>query len=303
MRAFPSPFSHLPTCVLLLLTATTLRAQQSVDDIVAKYAQRIGGRERIHAIQSLRRTGKFYGGGGFEAKVQNESKRPNRIREEFNFGGMTGVTAYDGKNGWKIEPWQGKKDPEPLGEDETKGIVEDAEFDDPLLNYREEGNKVELLGTDQVEGTDVYKVKVTLASNGDVRTYYLDADSGVPIKYEVMRTVRGAEREFEVELGDYKEVNGVLFPFAIAIGSKGSSSANKAQYALDRIEANVALDDSRFTKPGTTAAAQNPGDIKDAANQQPKKEETKPVPAPAKPPTPILLLEGQPFPGSSPAAG
>src|SRR5437867_1938930 len=288
MRAFPSPFSHLPTCVLLLLTATTLRAQQSVDDIVAKYAQRIGGRERIHAIQSLRRTGKFYGGGGFEAKVQNESKRPNRIREEFNFGGMTGVTAYDGKNGWKIEPWQGKKDPEPLGEDETKGIVEDAEFDDPLLNYREEGNKVELLGTDQIEGTDVYKVKVTLASNGDVRTYYLDADSGVPIKYEVMRTVRGAEREFEVELGDYKEVSGVYFPFAFAIGSKGSSSADKSQYTWDRIEANVALDDSRFMKPGAATPTQQPGDAKDAANQQPKPDQQKPAPPPKKPPPTVI---------------
>ena len=74
------------------------------------------------------------------------------------------------------------------------------------------------VGTDQIEGTDVYKLKVTLASNGDVRTYYLDAESCVPIKYEVKRTVRGAERWFEVELGDYKEVQGVLFPFSMATG-------------------------------------------------------------------------------------
>jgi hypothetical protein len=151
------------------------------------------------------------------------------VREEFTFGGLTGVTAFDGKNGWKIEPWAGKKDAEPLGEDETKGIVEDAEFDDPLFNYKERGNTVSLVGTDQIEGTDVYKLMVTLASNGDVRTYYLDAESCVPIKYEVKRTVRGAERWFEVELGDYKEVQGVLFPFSMAIGPKGSSSADKQQ--------------------------------------------------------------------------
>ena len=106
-----------------------------------------------------------------------------------------------------------------------------------------------LIGTDQVEGTDVYKLKVTLASNGDVRTYYLDAESCVPIKYEVKRTVRGAERWFEVELGDYKEVQGVLFPFAVAIGAKGSSSADKQQYAWDRITVNPVLDDRRFTRP------------------------------------------------------
>src|SRR5438874_1284100 len=278
--------SSLLSCIALLFATATLRAQQTADEIVAKYAQRIGGLERVHSIQSLRRTGKFYGGGGFEAQIKNENKRPNKVREEFVFGGMTGVTAYDGRVGWKVEPWQGKKDPEPLGEDETKGIVEDASFDDPLLNYREQGNKLELVGSDQIEGTDVYKLKLTLGSNGDVRTYYLDADSGVPIKYQVLRIVRGAEREFEVELGDYKPVSGVYFPFAIAIGAKDSPTANKAQYAWERIEANVTLDEGRFTKPGAAGDTPNAGDAKDAANQQPKPEPQKPV-APKKPPMTI----------------
>jgi len=275
--------SSLFSCIALLFATATLRAQQTADEIVAKYAQRIGGLERVHAIQSLRRTGKYYGGGGFEAQVKNENKRPNRVREEFVFGGMTGVTAYDGRAGWKIEPWQGKKDPEPLGEDETKGIVEDAAFDDPLLNYREQGNKLELVGSDQIEGTDVYKLKLTLGSNGDVRTYYLDADSGVPIKYQVLRIVRGAEREFEVELGDYKPVSGVYFPFAVAIGAKDSPTANKAQYAWERIEANVTLDERQFVKPGAAGDMPTAGDAKDAANQQPKPEPQKPA-APKKPP-------------------
>ncbi len=247
----------------LLFPLSALHAQQTADDIIAKYAQRVGGLQRIGAIQTVRRTGKFFGSGGFEAQVRNENKRPRKVREEFSFGGMTGVTAFDGKTGWKIQPWQGKKDPEPLGEDETKGIVEDAEFDDPLINYKEKGNTVEFLGMDQIEGTDVYKLKLTLSSNGDVRTYYLDADSGVPIKYEVKRTVRGAEREFEVELGDYKEVNGVFFPFAVAIGAKGSSSANKQQFGWERIETNVALDDARFTMPG--AATRTPQENSGAA--------------------------------------
>jgi hypothetical protein len=115
----------LPALAVLTL-ASPLRSQQSVDDIVTKYIQRVGGQERIQAVQTLRRVGRFYGGGGFEAKVVYENKRPGMVREEFSFGGMTGVNAFDGKAGWKIEPWQGKKDAESLGEDEVKGIVEDA---------------------------------------------------------------------------------------------------------------------------------------------------------------------------------
>src|SRR4029079_9031451 len=152
-------------------------------------------------------------------------------------------------------------------------------FDDPLLNYRAGGNTAAFLGADQLAGTDVYHVKLTLGSERSVRTYYLDADSGVPIKYEVKRTVRGAEREFEVELGDYKPVNGVLFPFAVASGAKGGASANKAQYAWERIETNVALEDARFAKPGANGTSEQAGDAKDAANRQPKSDATKSEPA------------------------
>ncbi len=242
---------------VLLLTAVFLAASSravaqglpTADEIIARYAQRIGGLDRLRAIQSVRKTGKLYGGGGFEAVVTNENRRPNKVREEFTFGGMTGITAFDGKGGWKYEPFGGKKDTETLNEDETKGIVEDAEFDDPLFNYKERGIKVELIGMDQIEGTDVYKLKATLASNGDVRTYYLDAESCVPIKYEVKRTVRGADRDFEVELGDYKDVQGVLFPFSFGVGAKGSSSAEKQQYSWDRITLNLDFNDRRFAKP------------------------------------------------------
>src|ERR1700736_772541 len=107
---------------------------QTADEIVSKYIKTIGGLEKINAVQSYRRTGKFTGGGGFEAKILEEKKRPNLIRREFLLQGMVGVTAYDGKAGWKIEPWQGKKDPEPLGEEEMKGILEDSDFDGPLVN-------------------------------------------------------------------------------------------------------------------------------------------------------------------------
>src|SRR5262245_30672355 len=242
-------FAFLLTLIAAVSAPAASQTIPSADEIIARYLQRIGGAERMRAVLSVRRHGKFYGGGGFEAVVTNENRRPNAVREEFTFGGLTGVAAWDGKSGWKIEPWAGKKDAEPLGEDDTKGIVEDAEFDDPLINYKERGNTVAFLGTDQIEGTDVYKLQLTLASNGDVRTYYLDAESCVPIKYEVKRTVRGAERWFEVELGDYKEVQGVLFPFAVAVGARNSSSADKQQIAWERITVNPVLEDRRFIKP------------------------------------------------------
>src|SRR5262245_345666 len=95
---------------------------QTAEEIVAKYIKTIGGAEKIEAIKTLRRSGKYTGGGGFEAVFIQENKRPEMARQEILIQGITGVYAYDGKTGWKIEPWQGKKDAEPLGEDELKQI-------------------------------------------------------------------------------------------------------------------------------------------------------------------------------------
>jgi hypothetical protein len=159
---------------------------------------------------------------------------------------MTGIDAYDGKTGWKIEPWNGKKDPESLGEEEMKSILEDSDFDGPLVNYKQKGNKVEFIGMDQFEGTDTFKLKVTIA-NGDVYFYYLDTDYYVPIKVDTKRIIRGAEREYETALGDYKEVAGWYLPHSIETNTKGSQDKSKVVY--DKIEANVPIDDGRFRMP------------------------------------------------------
>jgi len=232
----------------LVLSSFPLSAQ-SVDSLIAKYVQASGGMTKIQALQTLRRTGKYTGGGGFEAVVVQENKRPTSVREEFTIQGMTGINAYDGRDGWKIEPWQGKRDPESLGEDEMHGILDDADFDGPLVNYQAKGNKVEFQGTEQIEGSDAYKLKVT-RPNGDVSFYYLDTEYYVPIRIDTQRMIRGAPQEFETSLGDYKQVNGVYLPFSAESGPKGSSSTNRGKITYDKIEANVALDDTRFTRPG-----------------------------------------------------
>src|SRR5256712_13003707 len=100
---------------------------QTADDIIAKCIKAVGGMDRIQAVTTLRRTGKFTGGGGFEAAVLQENKRPNKVREEFSLQGLTGVNAYDGHTGWKIEPWQGEKDAEAPSETEMRGNVEDGD--------------------------------------------------------------------------------------------------------------------------------------------------------------------------------
>jgi hypothetical protein len=232
----------------LFLLSLPLEAQ-TAEEIIGKYIKAVGGMEKISAVQSLRRSGKFIGGGGFEAAIKLENKRSNKFRQEFTFMGMTGSTAYNGTTGWKIEPWGGKKDPEALSEDETKGIVEQSDFDGPLVNYLQKGNKVEYVGMEPVEGTDALKLKVTLAS-GEVQYFFMDTDYYVPIKIETHRFIRGTEQDFETTLGDYKEVAGWYLPYSVETNMKGS--ADRAKLNFETIEVNVPIDDARFEKPNVT---------------------------------------------------
>ena len=235
----------LCTLVILPLLSVALMAQ-TTDEIILKYIKTVGGHEKIKAAKTLIRTGKFIGGGGFEAVIRSENKRPNFVREEFTIQGMTAVNAYDGKTGWKIEPWSGKKDPESLGEEEMRQILENSDFDGPLVDYKKKGNMVTFLGMEPVEGTDALKLEVKLAS-GDVNYYYMDTDYYVPIKIGIKRTIRGEDLEYEVSLGDYKEVDGWYLPFSFETNMKGSQERSKVTY--EKIETNIPIKDDRFIKP------------------------------------------------------
>lgn len=223
---------------------------QTVDEIIAKNVQARGGLDKLKSVQSVKSTATM-AMGGMEAPGLLVQKRGNLARLEFTIQGLTAVQAYDGKSAWQIMPFTGKKDPELMSADEAKEVEEMADIDGPLVDYKSKGHKVELLGKEKIEGTDAYKLKVTL-KNGDIQTVYIDADSFLEIKDETKRTVRGTEQVVESSIGDYKEVGGIIFPFAVESGVKGSQDKQKLTFT--KIELNVPLDDSLFKMPAAAPA-------------------------------------------------
>jgi hypothetical protein len=225
---------------------------QSADELVNKNIQAKGGIEKIKAIHSIRIHGKLNVGGGLIAATMQENVRPNLVRENVSLQGMTAVTAYDGTTGWQIQPFQGHKDPELMGEDDLKDLLLDADFDGPLVDYKEKGNSVEFLGHDQVDGDDALRLKVTL-KNGDILYYYLDPDTFLEIRREVQEFIRGSVRESVTDLGSYKPVGGVMYPFSIAQGSKANPAAQTT--TMEKIEINVPIDQAEFAVPASLKQA------------------------------------------------
>lgn len=230
---------------------------QTADELIEKNIQARGGREKMQAIKSLRMTGKILVGPGIEAPFVRETARPNKIRMEFTIQGMTAVQTYDGTDAWALMPFLGKKEPEAMSADELKDVQDQADIDGPLVDYKTKGHTVELIGKEEIEGTPAYKLKVT-KKNGDIDFTYLDAESFLEIKGNSKRTMRGQEVEIETSIGDYKEVDGVLFPYSIQQKAKGAQGGGNFEITIEKIESNPTFSADRFAKPASMPAPAAP---------------------------------------------
>ena len=256
--SYPSPKlpMYLRFVVSLIIAALSAPAvfaqgtnQPTVDELVAKNIEAKGGAGALNNLQTLRLTGKLLVPvqGQIELTFRQVKKRPDEVRTEASLQGMTQIEAYDGKEGWKVSPFFGRKDPERMSTDDVKALVEDTEMGGPLADWKAKGSTVEYLGTEDVDGTPAHKLKV-VRKNGDVSFVYLDPDHFLEIRIVTERVRHGAHEEVEIDLGDYEQAGGVFVPTSIDIGRKGAP--DKQQTIIDKVEANMPFDDAIFHFPG-----------------------------------------------------
>jgi len=225
------------------------KSQPTADELIAKNIEAKGGATALHDLQSLRLKGKLLvQQGQIELAYLQTKKRPEEVRSEASLQGMTQIQAYDGKEGWKVSPFFGRKDPERMSADDVKALVEDTEIDGALVDWKAKGSALEYLGTEDVEGTPAHKLKV-LRKNGDVSFVYLDPDHFLEIRVLTQRMRHGAHEDVETDLGDYEKAGGVFVPTSIDVGQKGAP--DKQRIIIDKVEANVPVDDAKFHFPAS----------------------------------------------------
>jgi hypothetical protein len=243
--------TKIALCAVLLGLAARAGAF-TAEELAAKNIEARGGSAALAAVKNVRRSGQvLFNNGRFVLGLVETRQRPDSIREEATLQGLTQVKAYDGKDGWKIDPFQGRKDPERTSADDWKGLIESAQIGGPLEDYQARGAKLEYAGTDDIDGTAAHKLKLTL-KNGDLQYVYLDPDYFLEIRVESQRSVRGVKQTIITDLGEYEKVADVFWATAITSGRKGDSSPAKIIY--DKVEVNIALDAGYFSFP---AAATN----------------------------------------------
>lgn len=237
--------------VVLVFLFGVVTSAQGVDDVIKKYVEARGGYKNLKALKSIKMTGKYLAQ-GFEAPFLFRAKRPNFLRIEITIQGQSIIQAYDGKNDWWIFPFQGITEAQAMPEDRAKDFIARADMDGALVDYEKKGHTVELMGKEDVEGTEAYKLKVTL-KNDRVFYVYIDAENYLELK--ILTTIKRQGNEYEVHSysGNYKEINGIMFPHSIEdkIGDAGNE-----QIVIEKIELNTDIDDAIFKMPEKKAEAQ-----------------------------------------------
>ena len=238
----------------LLLSVSSLSAQ-TADDVVSIYVAARGGLDKIKSVKTERVTGTI-SGGGTEGPFLVERKRPFKLHMEIQLAGQTLIRTYDGKSaGWVYNPFKPNSSVESMTEDDLKNILDEADFDGPFVDYKEKGNKIELIGKEEILNTPTYKLKLT-NKNGDVSFFYFDASTALLLKWEGTRKIEGKDVPWESFFHDFRDVNGLKYPFLIESDAPGTDQSQKI--TAEKIEVNIPIDESRFEKPNPPAAGASP---------------------------------------------
>lgn len=231
--------------LLLLLAGSAVSATgQTVDELIERNLKARGGYEKLKAIQTVKTTGTLeLSGLNVEMPFTMFNSRPNKVRMDTEFQGQKSIQATDGEAAWMINPFAGAFEATAMDAETANAFKENADVDGPLVDYKKKGHKIELLGKEDVEGTEAYKLKLT-RENGNTDLIYLDAEYYLEIMTVSKRTLAGQEIEQTVKLSDYKEVDGLMMPHQFEI-----SGMQAVTMTIDSVAFNSEIDPQMFAMP------------------------------------------------------
>jgi hypothetical protein len=245
----------LLSVAVLFLAAIPLSAQ-SVDEIISNYISARGGLDKIKAVKTERISGTISFGPDADGPFLVERRRPLKLHMEITLSGQTLIRVYDGKAaGWIYNPFMPNPTVQPMTALDLNNIFDEADFDGPFVDYKDKGNKIEFVDKEEILGKPSYKLKLT-NKNGDVSFFYFDASNSLLLKWEGTRKVEGKDQPWETFFHDFRETNGLRYPFLIESDAPGTNQTQKI--TAEKIEVNIPLEESRFEKPNPPAPPASP---------------------------------------------
>jgi hypothetical protein len=230
----------LAACAVALIS--TVASAQTVDEIVEKHVAALGGRDKIKAVNTIV-LDRSLAVQGMEIPSKTILVVGKSVRNESTIMGNQMIQVVDDSKGWMVRPAQmgGTGEPEDMPADMLKQTMSSLDPFGGLVNYKEAGSKVDLIGKEKADKKDVYHLKVT-SKDGQVVDEYVDATTFLINKVKV--SMNG--QEGEIDFTDYKEVEGVKFANTMDITNP---QVGTMSFITNKIAVNTPVDPSVFKRP------------------------------------------------------
>lgn len=223
--------------VASLFSLTTMA--QTVDEVIDKYVEALGGKEKLASLKSVRMEATM-SVQGMELPMVTTKVNGMGQRIDLSVMGQDGYMIITPTAGWVYFPFMGQTAAEAMPEEQLKSSVAELDMQGPLVGYKEKGNKVELMGKDIVDGVETFKLKVTNTASKEQTIYISSADYHI-VRTSQMGFVMGQEQEVVANYSNYKKTeDGFVFPYTI------SGAFGQGDLTITKIEVNKPVDEKIF---------------------------------------------------------
>ncbi len=216
-------------------------AYPTVDQILDKYTQALGGAAAIDKLTSVDAKGSLEGESSTTMTVESLGEAPNKQWVSLQTKNGTITTGFDGHAAWQVDPAGQVHDVEGIQLEQEKRAADLLR----LLDVRKHYSQLRLVGVGSVGEHRTYIVMGIPAGGGAREGLYFDADSGLLLRYQFAVTTPLGNYPSETDYSDYKSVGGLNLPFTVR---EAQPSESHTVHYTD-IQLNVKVDESKFQKP------------------------------------------------------
>ena len=230
----------------IVMALATASFAQTADEIVAKHIEATGGADKWKALKGVEKKNKF-NVQGMDIEMKMVIVAGKSLRSDIAVMGQEIIAVVDGETGWAQRPAMmgGTGEPEDMPGAEIKETLKQTDLGGSLLNYKEKGSTLELVGKEKLDGADVYHLKLT-EKNGEVTNMFLSTSTYYTLKTSGKRKVQGQEVDVDVTYSNFKQVDGITFPHTTEVPSPMGGTMTME---TESIKLNPTIDEAIFKKP------------------------------------------------------